>query len=109
MMQYLIMGIVAMLLMYSLPTVADSARHHVIARVKSVKVAADTVDINTADKATLATLKGIGPKKAQAIVDYREKNGRFRSLHDLAAVKGIGEKSMQKIIKNNGDRLVVNP
>lgn len=51
------------------------------------------VNINTADAKTLAdNIKGIGPKKAQAIVIYRKDNGPFKSIHDLTKVKGIGEK-----------------
>jgi competence protein ComEA len=50
------------------------------------------VNINKADAATLsATLKGIGPSKAEAIVAYRDSYGPFRSVDELAAVKGIGE------------------
>jgi competence protein ComEA len=49
------------------------------------------VDINTADAATMAReLKGIGLKRAEAIVEYRKKHGPFRSTDELALVKGIG-------------------
>lgn len=62
------------------------------------------VNLNTADAATLARdLVGIGPAKAKAIVDYRTKNGPFRSVDDLALVKGIG----QRIIDLNRPRLRV--
>ena len=67
------------------------------------------VDINVADAKTLTTLKGIGAKKSQAIIKYREKNGNFKSLQDVAAVKGIGEKGLARIIKNNPNRMVINP
>ena len=51
------------------------------------------VNINTADASALAKeLDGIGPAKAQAIVDYRQKNGPFRSPDDLLKVDGIGER-----------------
>lgn len=54
---------------------------------------AGPVNINTADATTIAReLKGIGPAKAQAIVDHRQKHGAFRSLEELALVKGIGQK-----------------
>ncbi|RYD87334.1 MAG: helix-hairpin-helix domain-containing protein [Sphingomonadales bacterium] len=53
------------------------------------------ININTADAATLARdLKGIGLKRAQAIVDYRSKNGPFRSADELALVKGIGKRAI---------------
>ena len=51
---------------------------------------ADPVDINTADATTLAKeLKGIGPARAKAIVEYRQKNGPFKSADELMQVKGI--------------------
>ena len=56
------------------------------------------VNLNTADAATLAhSLKGIGNAKAQAIVEYRQKHGPFRSVDELAQVKGIS----QKLIDHN--------
>ncbi|MEN8141735.1 MAG: helix-hairpin-helix domain-containing protein [Thermodesulfobacteriota bacterium] len=55
------------------------------------------VNINTADPATLQTLKGIGPSKAQAIVDYREAHGQFTSAAEITKVKGIGEKTFVRI------------
>ena len=60
--------------------------------------AAELVDINRADAATMIeNWKGIGEKKAKAIVAYRKKNGNFSSIDDLQNVTGIGE----GIIKNN--------
>ncbi len=51
------------------------------------------VNINSADAGTLAReLDGVGPAKAQAIVEYRQKNGPFKSPEDLLKVQGIGEK-----------------
>jgi competence protein ComEA len=61
----------------------------------SLAFAAGTVDINTADAQTLQTLDGIGPAKAQAIIEYRQANGPFKSVEDLAKVQGIGEKTLQ--------------
>lgn len=56
---------------------------------------AQPVDINSADAQTIATtMKGVGLKKAQAIVEYRQKNGNFTSLDELANVKGIGNKTV---------------
>jgi competence protein ComEA len=58
---------------------------------------ADPVNINTADARTLAKeLSGIGLSRAQAIVEYREKNGPFKSVDDLAKVKGIGMKVVEQ-------------
>lgn len=52
------------------------------------------VNINTATEAELQTLKGIGPAKAKAIVDYRKNNGNFKSVNDLENVDGIGAKTV---------------
>jgi competence protein ComEA len=55
------------------------------------------VDINKADVAQLSKeLKGIGPAKAKAIVEYRTKNGAFKNADDLLKVKGIGEHLLQQ-------------
>jgi competence protein ComEA len=54
-------------------------------------VIAGPVDINTADAATIAReLNGVGESRAKAIVEYREKNGRFASPDDVMKVSGIG-------------------
>lgn len=53
------------------------------------------VDVNKADIETLALLKGVGEKKAQAIIAYRELHGDFNSVDDLLNVKGIGEQMLQ--------------
>ena len=58
---------------------------------------AGPVNLNSADAATLAKeLDGIGPAKAQAIVEYRQKNGPFRSPEDLLKVDGIGERVLEQ-------------
>lgn len=57
---------------------------------------AASIDINTADAKTLEGLKGVGPAKAQAIVEYRTKNGPFKSVDDLEKVSGIGAATIAK-------------
>jgi len=67
-------------------------------------VYAGPVDINTADAQTLSkNIKGVGLKKAQSIVAYREKNGKFKKVEDLMKVKGIGNKLLEK---NSGSIIV---
>ena len=56
------------------------------------------VDLNKATQAELEALKGIGEVKAKAIVDYRTKNGPFKSADDLDKVKGVGKGIIAKII-----------
>lgn len=55
------------------------------------------VNINTATQQELEALKGIGPVKAKAILDYRTKNGPFKSVDDLKNVSGIGDKTLEKL------------
>jgi len=64
----------------------------------SLNVMASPVNINTADAKTIGdALSGIGLKKAQAIVKYREEKGAFKTAEDLVNVAGIGEKTVAKI------------
>lgn len=55
------------------------------------------ININTADEATLTSLKGIGPAKAKEIIDYRQKNGPFKTVDDLVKVKGLGDKIVSQL------------
>ena len=55
------------------------------------------VNINTATKEELTSLKGIGEKRAQEIIDYRKKNGEFKSVDELEKVPGIGPGIMKQI------------
>ncbi len=56
------------------------------------------VNINTATQDEFIALhKGLGPAKAQAIIDYRKANGPFKSVDDLRHVKGIGAKRLEKL------------
>jgi competence protein ComEA len=69
--------------------------------VLSFPVLADVVDINNADAATIEkNLSGIGENKAKAIVAYRESNGPFSTVYELAKVKGIGKKTIEKNYDN---------
>lgn len=64
--------------------------------VLSINATAEPVNINTADAQTLATLEGIGEKRAEAIIEYRAEHGAFESVDDLIKVKGIGPKTVEK-------------
>jgi competence protein ComEA len=55
------------------------------------------VNINSADSSELETLPGIGPAKSSAIIEYREKNGPFKTIEELKNISGIGEKTFEKL------------
>ena len=85
-----------------LPSYTHTAKRWVLAPVclllaQLPAVHAGSVNINTADATTIAQeLKGIGLKRAQAIVDYRAKHGAFKSADELSLIKGIGTKVIQR-------------
>jgi competence protein ComEA len=69
----------------------------IVAALLPVGAWAGPVNVNTADATMLAQeLDGIGPAKAQAIVEYRQKNGPFRAPEDLLKVQGIGERVLEQ-------------
>ncbi|WP_295623353.1 helix-hairpin-helix domain-containing protein [uncultured Nitrosomonas sp.] len=55
------------------------------------------VNINTASQSELESLQGIGPAKAKAIIEHREKSGTFASVDDLAKVSGIGQGTIKQL------------
>jgi len=57
----------------------------------------EVVNLNTADAAQLAALPGIGPKTAERIIEYRQKNGGFKKIEELMNVRGVGEKSFLRL------------
>ncbi|WP_363278143.1 helix-hairpin-helix domain-containing protein [Nitrosomonas sp.] len=61
------------------------------------------MDINTASQADLESVKGLGPVKAKAIIEYRDQHGAFKSVEDLANVKGIGPGTLKQL----GDQVSV--
>ncbi|MFO7651575.1 MAG: ComEA family DNA-binding protein [bacterium] len=55
------------------------------------------VNINTATQSELEAVKGLGPSKAKGILEYREKQGNFRSVDELDNVKGFGKASINRL------------
>ena len=66
-------------------------------------MAAEKINLNTATLEELNTLERIGPKHAQAIIDYRQTYGSFEKIEDIMKVKGIGPKTFEA----NKDKLAV--
>jgi len=65
--------------------------------------AAEPININSANKQTLMQIKGVGEKRADAIIAWREKNGPFKSVEGLTEIDGIGH----SLIETNKDMLTV--
>ncbi len=80
--------------------------HHANNKIATSENLTQLIDINSADVATLEMLKGVGSKKAQAIVDYRNKNGAFNSVDDLTSVRGISDKFLAKLKQNNPGMII---
>ncbi len=68
----------------------QSANHYLARPALSANSQANQIRINSASIAELQSLNGIGQKKAEAIVEYRTKNGKFKTIEDIQLVKGIG-------------------
>lgn len=90
----------------SLSFSAVAAEQHHKETTSQQQVSTTAVNINTADAQTFvdAHIKGIGKKRAEAIVAYRTAHGPFKSLEDLKKIKGLSG----KIIEANKDRLLLN-
>lgn len=59
----------------------------------------EKVNINTADSAELQSIPGIGPSKADRIIEYRDTQGRFNTIEDIKNISGIGNKTFESIKK----------
>ena len=83
-----------------LPTaaaVAQRAPSAAPAHAASTTAPTEAVNVNTATLEQLVSLPGVGPSRAQAILDLRKQLGGFKKLEDLMRVKGIGRKTFQKL------------
>ena len=76
-------------------------RHHLQASFTA------PVNLNQATADQIATLKGIGPKRAAEIVAYRQQHGPFQSVDQLANLHGFSKNSVAKLLKKNTGRIVV--
>lgn len=90
-----------LLLSIVLPLSPTLAEEKVVETHQGIEI---TVNINQASAEEIATLlKGIGLKKAQAIVEYRQQNGDFKTKEDLSLVKGIGATT----VRQNAERIIL--
>jgi len=79
----------------------EISKNDSITFIKEGKKTQDTIsikiNINTADENELIKLPGIGPKLLKEIIQYRNKNGKFKNVNEIIKVKGIGKKKFEKI------------
>jgi competence protein ComEA helix-hairpin-helix repeat region len=75
------------------PKAASAAEATTASKAEAIKL----ININTASAGELTNLKGIGEKTAQAIIEYREKNGVFKTIEDIKNVKGISDNKFEAI------------
>lgn len=89
-------GIAVLALSIALSSISPGVQAESTAVTTRDASSSGVVNINTATAKQLSLLPGIGPSKAQAIVDYRSKR-EFKKVEELARVKGIGRKTVRKL------------
>jgi comEA protein len=80
----------------SQPTTAPTTQTKTAHSTKK-QASTGTININNASETDLVSLPGIGPSKARAIAEFRQKQGGFKSIEDLQQVKGIGPATLEKL------------
>lgn len=66
-------------------------------QIISLRNSKGKINLNKADLSSLQTISGVGAKRAQDILDYRDSQGGFKTIDDLKNVSGIGEKTLEKL------------
>jgi competence protein ComEA len=92
--------VIALALASSIPVIAQQAEREGATKPAPTAAAAaatQVINLNTATASQIAGLPGIGPKTADLIVQYRQKNGNFKKVEEIMNVRGIGEKTFLKL------------
>jgi len=84
-------------LFFSVNSMANVDRSSTMHDDKRSVISKHEINLNTANAKLLATIKGVGMRRAQLIVAYRKEHGDFKSIDDLREIKGIGYKLIEKI------------
>ncbi len=82
--------------MYYVPSIGEEIPGDVQASISGAE-GDGKININLADQSLLETLPGIGPSKSQKILEYRDKNGNFKSIEEIMNITGIAEKTFESL------------
>lgn len=82
---------------------SNSDENYYLSKPSLTPASGNKIRLNSANTEQLQQLSGIGEKKAEAILQYRQQHGKFKSIDELQNIKGIGPKLLQK----NKDRLAL--